>query len=68
MEKFELTPAELMTTLNWGKSKVYYWIKSGMFESVDRETSTNVLISTEQIERLKNRKVSESSIEFENSS
>lgn len=68
MEKFELTPAELMTTLNWGKSKVYYWIKSGKFETVDRETSTNVLISTEQIERLKNRKVSESSNEFENSS
>lgn len=68
MEKFELTAAEVMSTLNWKKSKVYYWINSGKFETVERETGTNVLLTSEQIQRLKTETVSESSSEFENSS
>lgn len=68
MEKFELTAAEVMSTLNWKKSKVYYWINSGKFETVERETGTNVLLTSEQIQRLKTETVSEGSNEFENSS
>lgn len=68
MEKVELTAAEVMTTLNWKKSKVYYWINSGKFETVERETGTNVLLTDEQIQRLKTETVLESSNEFENSS
>lgn len=68
MEKFELTAAEVMTTLNWKKSKVYYWINSGKFETVERETGTNVLLTSEQIQRLKTESASESLNEFENRS
>lgn len=67
MEKIELTAGEVMTTLNWKKSKVYYWINSGKFETVERETGTNVLLTSEQIKRLKNETILESSKEFENS-
>lgn len=67
MEKFELTASELMATLNWKKSKVYYWISSGKFETVERETGINVLITEEQIKRLKVETIPESPKEFENS-
>ena len=67
MEKIELTAGEVMTTLNWKKSKVYYWINSGKFETVERETGTNVLLTNEQIKRLKNETILESPKEFENS-
>lgn len=66
MGKFELTATELMATLNWKKSKVYYWINAGKFETVTRETGTNVLITEEQIKRLKTETFSESSKEYEN--
>ena len=68
MEKVELTAAEVMSTLNWKKSKVYYWINSGKFETVERETGTNVLLTDEQIKRLRTETVSESLNGFENSS
>lgn len=68
MEKIELTAVELMTALNWKKSKVYYWINSNKFETIERETGTNVLITQEQIDRLKTKTVEESSKQFENSS
>ena len=67
MEKIELTAGEVMTTLNWKKSKVYYWINSGKFETVERETGTNVLLTTDQIKRLKNESILKSPKEFENS-
>lgn len=67
MEKVELTAAEVMNTLNWKKSKVYYWINSGKFETVERETGTNVLLTDEQIKRLKIETFSECSSEFEKS-
>lgn len=67
MEKIELTAGEVMSTLNWKKSKVYYWINSGKFETVERETGTNVLLTNEQIKRLKNETILKSPKEFENS-
>jgi len=53
MEKIELSPVELMGALNWKKSKVYYWISSGKFETVERLDGQKVVISPEDIERLK---------------
>ena len=53
MEKVELSPVELMQALNWKKSKVYYWISSGKFETVERLDGQKVVISPEDIERLK---------------
>lgn len=67
MEKVELTAAEVMNTLNWKKSKVYYWINSGKFETVERETGINVLLTDEQIKRLKIETFSGCSSEFEKS-
>ncbi len=68
MEKLELTPAEVMSVLNWKKSKVYYWINSNKFETIERETGKNVLITNEQINRLKSKAVEESLKQFEDSS
>ena len=53
MEKVELTPVELMQALNSNKSKVYYWISSGKFETVERLEGQKVVISREDLERLK---------------
>lgn len=67
MEKLELTASELMSELNWKKSKVYYWINSNKFETIERETGKNVLITREQIERLKNQTVQKSFEQVEES-
>lgn len=56
MEKFELSPVELMQALNWKKSKVYYWISSGKFETVERVDGQKVVISADDMERLKKSK------------
>ena len=53
MEKVELSPVELMQVLNWKKSKVYYWISSGKFETVERVDGQKVVLSVEDMERLK---------------
>ena len=53
MEKIELSPVELMQALNWKKSKVYYWISQGKFETVERLDGQKVVISPEDMERLK---------------
>ena len=53
MEKLELSPVELMQALNWKKSKVYYWISSGKFETVERLDGQKVLISAADMERLR---------------
>lgn len=68
MEKLELTASELMSELNWKKSKVYYWINSNKFETIERETGKNVLITREQIDRLRSKTVQENFEQFENSS
>lgn len=53
MEKVELSPVELMRALGWKKSKVYYWINSGKFETVERVDGQKVVLSTDDMERLK---------------
>lgn len=64
MEKVEFTPVELMQALNWKKSKVYYWIGQGKFETVQRLDGQKIVISAEDLQRLKKSDNSES---FENS-
>lgn len=59
MEKFELSPVELMQALGWKKSKVYYWISSGKFETVERVDGQKVVLSAEDMERLKKSKNTE---------
>jgi hypothetical protein len=65
MEKIELSPVELMQALNWKKSKVYYWISSGKFETVERLDGQKVVLSPEDIERLKKTNNSENFEKFE---
>lgn len=65
MEKFELSPVELMSALNWKKSKVYYWINSGKFETIQRLDGEKVVISAEDMERLKKSDNFEKSEKFE---
>lgn len=59
MEKVELSPVEVMQALNWKKSKVYYWISSGKFETVERVDGQKVVLSVEDMERLKKSNNSE---------
>lgn len=53
MEELELTPVELMSALNWKKSKVYYWIQTGKFKTVERMGITKVVISQKDFDSLK---------------
>ncbi len=68
MEKLELTPVELMAALGWKKSKVYYWISSGKFETISKMGIQKVLISTEDLESLKKSNDLKQFETFENSS
>lgn len=52
-EKVELTPLEAMDVLNWKRSKVYYWISSGKFETVQRIDGDKILLTQADINRLK---------------
>lgn len=65
MEKIELSPVELMQALNWKKSKVYYWISSGKFETVERLDGQKVVLSPEDVVRLKKTNNSENFEKFE---
>lgn len=65
MEKMELSAQELMRVLNWKKSKAYYWINSGKFETVERADGTKALLTSEDIKRYK---TPESFEQFENGS
>lgn len=62
MEKLELSAQDLMRLLNWKKSKAYYWINSGKFETVERADGLKALLTREDIERYK---TSENSENFE---
>lgn len=66
MEKIELSPSEAITALGWKKSKVYYWISTGKFETVERMDGQKIVISTEDFERLKKSNFYESDENFEN--
>lgn len=52
-EKIELSPLEAMELLNWKRSKVYYWINSGKFETVQRIDGDKILLTQADINRLK---------------
>jgi hypothetical protein len=66
--KVELSPVEAMSVLNWKKSKVYYWISSGKFQTVERIDGQKIILSPSEIDKLKEiKKVQESSESFENS-
>lgn len=62
MEKLELSAQDLMRLLNWKKSKAYYWINSGKFETVERADGLKALLTRGDIERYK---TSENSENFE---
>lgn len=68
MEKLELSAQDLMRLLNWKKSKAYYWINSGKFETVERADGLKALLTREDIERYKTSENSENvlDVEFEN--
>lgn len=64
-EKVELSAVEAMAALGWKKSKVYYWISSGKFQTVERIDGQKIVLKRSDIDKLKeNKKVSEI---FENS-
>jgi len=66
MEKLKLTAKELQDRLNWKKSKVYYWINTKKFETVDAELGLKILITEAKLEELKNDNSSEQfEVEFE---
>lgn len=66
MEELELTPVELMAALNWKKSKVYYWIQTGKFKTVERMGITKVVISQKDFDCLKKFENTEHAQSFEN--
>ncbi len=67
-EKVELSAVEAMAVLNWKKSKVYYWISSGKFETVERIDGQKILLTPSEIDKLKeNKEVLKSSESLENS-
>lgn len=67
-EKVELSAVEAMSVLGWKKSKVYYWISSGKFQTVERIDGQKILLTPSDIEKLKeNKKSSENFESFENS-
>lgn len=59
MEKMELSAQDLMKLLNWKKSKAYYWINSGKFETVERADGIKALLTQEDIDRYKTLESSE---------
>ncbi len=66
-ENIELSPVEAMSVLGWKKSKIYYWISSGKFKTVQRINGDKIIISPADIERLRNKadsveKISDSEI------
>ena len=64
-EKVELSAVEAMAALGWKKSKVYYWISSGKFQTVERIDGQKIVLTRSELDKLKdNKKVSEN---FENS-
>lgn len=54
METLKLTAQEAMKRLGFNKSKVYYWINSGKFNTVDSPKGKLILITQAEIEEIKN--------------
>jgi len=61
--KVELSAVEAMSVLNWKKSKVYYWISSGKFQTVERIDGQKILLTPSEIEKLKENKKSSENFE-----
>ena len=67
-EKVELSAVEAINVLGWKKSKVYYWINSGKFKTVEKIDGQKIVLTRSEIEKLKKKKkVSENFENFENS-
>lgn len=67
-EKVELLPLEAMKLLGWKRSKVYYWISSGKFETVERIDGDKIVLTQSDINRLRKKDNSDKVEEnFENS-
>lgn len=66
MEELELTPVELMSALNWKKSKVYYWINTGKFQTVERMGITKIVISQKDFDSLKKSTFNEKTEQYDN--
>ena len=49
MEKLELSASELIEKLNWKKSKVYYWINSKKFETIETPEGVKALLTEKEI-------------------
>lgn len=65
-EKVELSAVEAQSVLNWKKSKVYYWISSGKFQTVERIDGQKIVLTRSEIDKLKeNAKVQENSEKVE---
>lgn len=65
MEKIELSPVEAMKALGWKKNKVYYWITTGKFKTVERLDGQKIVLSVEDFERLKENQIRDISENFE---
>ena len=52
-EKIELSPLEAMEALNWKRSKIYYWINSKKFETVQRIDGDKIVLTQSEINRLR---------------
>jgi hypothetical protein len=55
MEKLELTAPDLIKTLNWSKSKVYYWMNTGKFETIETPEGLKVKITQAQIDNYRKK-------------
>lgn len=67
-EKVELSAVEAIDVLGWKKSKVYYWINSGKFETVQRVDGQKILLTRSEIIKLRtSNDISEKFGNFENS-
>lgn len=54
MESLKLTAREIMTMTGFKKGKVYDWIKTGKFKTVDSPKGKLILITKEELEEIKN--------------
>ena len=63
-EEIELSAVEAIRVLGWKKSKVYYWINSGKFKTVEKIDGQKIVLTRSEIEKL--RKNKDSSENFEN--
>lgn len=61
MEKLELTGPELIDKLGWKKSKVYYWMSTGKFETIETPEGLKALLTEKDIEKYRNKPGSKNS-------